>query len=226
MDIDQLRLDKQRRTGHQYRICACGKLRNAESSMCGECWRKQQPLRPPLPLCKAGCGQLVKAYGWAPTQYCSRECYWQWRRGEVARLNKWEEGGGVPTAAMKPCSGRCGRLVGSGRCEQCTSRFGPHGWSAEARKDDAKRLRGRALQAARAALFAREPLCRMCSSGSWRDSRGTGGALATVRDHIIPLGEGGEEDESNVQPLCAECNIRKTASEAQRGRRRGRDIKC
>jgi len=72
----------------------------------------------------------------------------------------------------------------------------------------APRLRGRALQAARAELFAREPFCRLCRV-----------SLATIRDHIVPLAEGGQEAEHNVQPLCQVCSDRKTHRESERGKR-------
>jgi 5-methylcytosine-specific restriction enzyme A len=80
-------------------------------------------------------------------------------------------------------------------------------WDTDRRTDVAPRLRGRALQAARAALFAREPLCRGC-----------GRALATIRDHVVPLAEGGQEVESNIQPLCQGCSDAKTQRESARGR--------
>jgi len=43
---------------------------------------------------------------------------------------------------------------------------------------------------------------------------------ATIRDHKIPLAEGGTEDESNEQAICDECNRLKTRGESQRGVRR------
>lgn len=81
-------------------------------------------------------------------------------------------------------------------------------WQQEA---DYKRVRGRRLQAKRAQLFAREPLCREC------DRVGLV-TLATIRDHIVPLAEGGTDDDANVQPLCGSCSDRKTAAESARGR--------
>ena len=35
-------------------------------------------------------------------------------------------------------------------------------------------------------------------------------------DHIIPLWEGGTNEEENLQPLCAECHAQKTQKEAMR----------
>lgn len=66
----------------------------------------------------------------------------------------------------------------------------------------------------RAQLFRREPFCRECT----RHGRTT---VATVRDHVIPLFEGGRDDESNEQPLCQDCSDAKSAAEARRGRDRG-----
>jgi len=67
------------------------------------------------------------------------------------------------------------------------------------------RLRGRALQRRRLALLVDQPFCRC-------------GHLATIRDHIVPLAEGGVDEETNVQPLCELCHAAKTQQEAQRGR--------
>jgi 5-methylcytosine-specific restriction protein A len=76
-------------------------------------------------------------------------------------------------------------------------------------------VRGRALQRRRAILFTREPWCRICrDAGRW--------TLATIRDHIVPLAEGGTDDETNEQPLCRRCSDQKTAEEARRGRDRTR----
>lgn len=116
----------------------------------------------------------------------------------------------MPQAAPRPCTAPgCGRLVhdGSGRCER-------HPRAAWAKKVDApKRITGRRLQALRAALFARQPLCELC------ELKGLV-VLATQRDHRIPLAEGGTEDEDNEQALCKPCNQEKGLAEALRARTR------
>lgn len=76
-----------------------------------------------------------------------------------------------------------------------------------------KRVTGRKLQAMRADLFSRNPLCVECD----RQGRVT---LATQRDHIVPLAEGGQDDDSNVQGLCLECHDEKSLAERLRGQRR------
>lgn len=101
----------------------------------------------------------------------------------------------------------CRTLVPRGRCE---AHGGPSGgW----RGASPNRLRGRQLQRERARLFAREPLCRTCAQ------RGLV-VPAVIRDHIVPLIEGGTEDDTNIQPLCQRCSDTKTAAESQRGRAR------
>lgn len=96
---------------------------------------------------------------------------------------------------------------GSGRCAK-------HPKAAWAKPVTAtKRVTGRKLQAMRARLFTTNPLCAECE----RHGRVT---LATQRDHIIPLAEGGPDDESNEQGLCAPCHEEKSLAEALRGRRR------
>jgi len=68
------------------------------------------------------------------------------------------------------------------------------------------------LQRMRERLFTKQPLCVLCR----RNGRYV---LATIRDHIIPLFEGGRDDERNEQGLCQSCSDAKTAEEAKRGRR-------
>ena len=62
-------------------------------------------------------------------------------------------------------------------------------------------------------LFLHQPLCVLCQ----KQGRIT---IATIRDHTIPLAEGGPDDETNEQPLCQDCSDVKTEAEAKRGRRR------
>ena len=46
--------------------------------------------------------------------------------------------------------------------------------------------------------------------------------MATIRDHIVPLAEGGRDTDDNTQALCEACSDTKTAAESQRGMRRAR----
>lgn len=72
------------------------------------------------------------------------------------------------------------------------------------------RIRGRELQRRREALFRKNKRCVHCTDMGKQ-------TLATIRDHIIPLVEGGTEDESNTQGLCVDCSDRKTETESLRG---------
>ena len=116
----------------------------------------------------------------------------------------------MPNAAPRPCTqAGCGALVhdGSGRC-------GKHPRAAWAKAPTpTKRITGRRLQALRAEMFATQPLCVLCEA----QGKVT---LATQRDHIIPLAEGGSDDPDNVQPLCLACHDEKSKTESARGRRR------
>lgn len=62
----------------------------------------------------------------------------------------------------------------------------------------------------RASLLRRCPLCVVCT----QQGRVT---VATIRDHVIPLAEGGADDETNEQALCQTCSDVKTQEEARRG---------
>jgi 5-methylcytosine-specific restriction enzyme A len=114
----------------------------------------------------------------------------------------------MPNAAPRPCSyPGCGVLVhdGSGRCAKHVREV----WVK--RPTVAKRITGRRLQALRTALFRENPLCVLCQA----EGRVT---LATQRDHIKPLAEGGTDTEDNVEGLCEACHEAKSQAEAQRGR--------
>lgn len=74
-------------------------------------------------------------------------------------------------------------------------------------------MTGRRLQKARERLFRDNPLCAECL----RQGRV---ALATQRDHITPLFEGGADDCTNEQGLCDDCHREKSLAEALRARRR------
>lgn len=69
------------------------------------------------------------------------------------------------------------------------------------------RIAGRQLQALRRDLFRSQPLCAECV----RQGRVT---LATERDHVVPLADGGRDEPSNTQGLCKPCHAAKSAREA------------
>lgn len=78
----------------------------------------------------------------------------------------------------------------------------------------APRLRGRRLQALRVQLLALQPYCASCGRILSPSS--------FVRDHIVPLAEGGQDITANTQALCLACSEAKSQAEAARGRTRTR----
>lgn len=66
-----------------------------------------------------------------------------------------------------------------------------------------ERIRGSVRQQRNYRLLADEPMCRVCKKRA-----------AMEIDHIVPLECGGDESESNLQPICIPCHTDKTASEA------------
>jgi 5-methylcytosine-specific restriction protein A len=54
---------------------------------------------------------------------------------------------------------------------------------------------------------ARDPICKVCHS------RPTDHA-----DHIVPMAEGGADDEANMQGICIPCHELKTADELRRAK--------
>ena len=114
----------------------------------------------------------------------------------------------MPTAPLRPCpEPGCPALVGGGRCPAHQQRRRP--WRRDPERQ-LERIRGGKLQHLRARLFDRHPLCVACEA----DGRVT---IATIRDHVVPLAEGGRDDEANTQGLCASCHDAKSQREAQRG---------
>lgn len=71
------------------------------------------------------------------------------------------------------------------------------------------RQSGRKWMEVRAAWLSNHPLCVGCECKGYVRP-------AAVVDHVIPLWEGGADDESNYQSLCNPCHDEKTAAEATR----------
>lgn len=78
-----------------------------------------------------------------------------------------------------------------------------------------ERLRGRAAVKRRRDFLDRNPLCVECE----KEGRVS---AATVPDHVVPLWQGGQDTEDNLQALCAAHHDRKTAAEAAERARGGR----
>lgn len=117
----------------------------------------------------------------------------------------------MPTAPLSPCRERgCPALVRAGYCEAHVK----PAWVGSQPKPE--RLRGRKNQARRKRVLQRDHgVCVLCRAANRLTP-------ATVADHIVPLAEGGADDESNLQSLCHACHRTKTSEEARRGRQRGR----
>jgi 5-methylcytosine-specific restriction endonuclease McrA len=69
----------------------------------------------------------------------------------------------------------------------------------------------------RLAILHRDPICR-CTGCRHHTGRCT--SPSTIADHIVPIAEGGADDPSNGQGLCAPCHDLKTRAEMARGRAR------
>lgn len=82
-------------------------------------------------------------------------------------------------------------------------------WAQPSKTAD-NRARGRKGVEQRKRRLLAEPLCRHCrAKGILRPS--------TVPDHIIPLAQGGDDDDGNIQCLCDDCHKIKSAAETSKG---------
>lgn len=73
-------------------------------------------------------------------------------------------------------------------------------------KTRARRVTGRRLQKRRLDIWTASPQCAACE-------RYTQYPSGFELDHIVPLHQGGEDSESNLQVLCIECHGAKTLKE-------------
>lgn len=72
-------------------------------------------------------------------------------------------------------------------------------------------------KAVRRRILRRDPTCRCTGC---RHHNGPCASPSTIADHIVPKAEGGSDQETNGQGLCAPCHDEKTRAEAARGRAR------
>lgn len=107
----------------------------------------------------------------------------------------------------------CPERVRRGHCHRHSS--GPRQpWSSSR---PPARIRGTKLQAMRERLFQEHPHCQECLKHGRR-------TVATIRDHVIPLAEGGADDETNEAAVCIDCHQIKTQAESARGIQRSRGL--
>ena len=124
----------------------------------------------------------------------------------IARVLKESD---LPGRPARPCTHPgCGVLT-RGKVPRCPE-HPEESWARNEYANNVKRITGPRLQKLRRQLFQREPLCVACKNAG-RVS------LATQRDHIIPLAEGGADNEQNTQGLCAPCHELKRQEEVKRG---------
>ncbi len=121
----------------------------------------------------------------------------------------------MPSAAPRPCRHPgCGTLVrdGSGFCgkHQADRTLGK--FADERRGSRQSRGYGAEWEQTRKRILRRDKgLCQPClSNGRPRPARQV--------DHKVPKFEGGTDDDDNLQSICNECHVAKTAEEAKRAR--------
>jgi len=105
----------------------------------------------------------------------------------------------MPTAAPRACA-----ICGTPNCATHARRPWQHAVPV-------KRLRGRALQALRAEVYQRSPMCAGCRRHLAFTDR-------WALDHRVSLAAGGPDDRENLQILCEICHRSKTQDEATRAR--------
>jgi 5-methylcytosine-specific restriction protein A len=105
----------------------------------------------------------------------------------------------VPNKPSKPCKKHSWILIPDGGwCPKC----GPQSHRGKDRRPGAsQRGYGAGHRSKRDDLLARYPWC-VDPYGRHPSQR----VKATIRDHIVPLGQGGTDDETNEQALCVQCH--------------------
>jgi 5-methylcytosine-specific restriction protein A len=106
------------------------------------------------------------------------------------------------TACRKP---GCPGIVRDGKCSVCgdVAKRTRQRQYDEQRGSAAQRGYDRQWQRLRLAFLRRNPLCIECSKVGIT-------VAATEVDHITPKRDGGQDEWSNLQPLCKPCHSRKT----------------
>ena len=107
----------------------------------------------------------------------------------------------MPYKPKKPCAQRgCRELTASRYCEAHAKQEAKH-YNRHGRDPVSNKRYGRTWKRIRAAFLSANPLCELCKRG---------GRLTPAAQvhHKVKLADGGTNDWSNLQALCAECHSR------------------
>ena len=97
----------------------------------------------------------------------------------------------------------CTRLIDAG-VRRCTEHASQRGWGART-SSGTSRTGTAAHKARRLRILKRDPTCRLGYPGCTLTS--------TVLDHVVALGLGGADTDSNCQGICHNCSLRKSSME-------------
>ena len=118
----------------------------------------------------------------------------------------------MPKKPKRPCSyPGCGRLTDGQYCDE--HRFSiDRQYNRYLRDPDTNKRYGRAWKKLRARFLLLHPLCEQCKCE---------GRLTAAEEvhHILPLANGGTNDEGNLMALCKSCHSRITIGSSNRSTR-------
>ena len=118
----------------------------------------------------------------------------------------------MPYKPKRPCSHPgCGRLTDGRYCDE-HKQIAERQYNQYLRDRDTNKRYGRAWKKIRARFLLQHPLCEQCRS----EGRLT---AADEVHHILPLANGGTNEEGNLMALCKSCHSRITIGSSNRSTR-------
>jgi 5-methylcytosine-specific restriction protein A len=111
----------------------------------------------------------------------------------------------MPLAPPRACVPGCRHMRGRCPVHDQQRATAATAWAQPSRTTEVRTRRA----SDRRRLLQANPICVLC----WT-------APSTIRDHIVPLAEGGPDTAENTQALCKPCHDIKSQAEAARGVRR------
>ena len=109
----------------------------------------------------------------------------------------------MPKKPKRPCSyPGCGKLTDGRYCDE-HRQTAAHQYNRYLRNPDTNKRYGRAWKKLRVRFFLKHPLCEHCKNE---------GRLTAAEEvhHVLPLANGGTNDESNLMALCKSCHSKIT----------------